>query len=196
MAVPLLNLTVQQIDRFVTYVRTDPRWMRLRLDWIAARPNLAHMGVWILFFVAMTMLGRTDARHTGDSLPFWEEACEEGRRNACGRLLLLETTYCADSSGWACNEVGRHYMLGSIVPADPELAMGYFSRGCELRFQAACLNVLEPESALSSVPRAFDLRLLLREGGLNLMDTSDPELYERACDHEWAFACARVAGSL
>jgi hypothetical protein len=87
-------------------------------------------------------------------------------------------------------------MLGSIVPADPELAMGYFSRGCELRFQAACLNVLEPESALSSVPRAFDLRLLLREGGLNLMDTSEPELYERACDHEWAFACARVAGSL
>ena len=37
-------------------------------------------------------------------------------------------------------------------------------------------------------------RLLLREGGPNLMEMPEPELYARACDHRWTFACGGSKG--
>ncbi|MBI4522005.1 MAG: hypothetical protein HY701_14305 [Gemmatimonadetes bacterium] len=198
LAVPLLNLSVQGIDRWVHAIRYSPLWSRWGQDLAAApaRTNLVHMAVWIVFFAAMTAIGKTDGKHMGDSLPFWQQACEDGRRNACERLLQLELTYCRDNSGWACNELGGHYTQGRIVAADPDLASGYFSRACELRFQAGCFNVLEPGRLSQAAPRVIDLRLLLREGGRNLLDTPEPELFARACDHGWTFACGRLTGSL
>jgi len=195
MAVPLLNLSVRWIDGLVASFQKRPFLARLGLDGAAPRrANFAHMGIWILFFGAMTALGGTDGRHTGDSLPFWQGACAEGRPNACERLLLLERAYCGDNSGWACNELGKHYAEGIITDADPRLARGYFSRACELRFQAGCFNVLDPETISESVPKPIDLRLLLRQAGLNLIDMPEPELYSRACEHGWQFACQRIAG--
>ena len=185
LCVPLLNLAVRGIDHGVGRVRLPST-----LDeWAPARLNLAAIGVWIVFFGAMSVTGRTDGRHAGDSVPFWEVACAEGRRNACDRLLQIEATYCGDNSAWACNEVGRRYAEGLGVRVDPALARSYFSRACELRFQAACLNVLGDGEVLRTPPRTLDLRLLLREGGLNLMAMPEPELYARACQHEWDFAC-------
>ena len=35
----------------------------------------------------------------------------------------------------------------------------------------------------------LDLRLLLREGGPNLIEMPEPQLYARACGHGWTFAC-------
>jgi len=75
------------------------------------------------------------------------------------------------------------------VPGDINTAQIHFARACELRFQAACLNLLNPDELSHSDPKVFDLRLLLREGGLNLRDLSEPELMQRACDHGWLFAC-------
>ncbi len=193
LCVPLLNLSVRGIDAGVAALRAKPLWERLRLDWAPYLPNLAHMGVWTMVFVAMSALGRTDGRHPGDALPFWQEACAEERRNACERLLQLEAAYCGDASAWACNELGAAYTEGRITSADAQLATGYFARACELRFQAACVNLLEPGSAHRTEPRTLDLRLLLRQGGRNLMETPEPELYGRACEHGWSFACERMA---
>ena len=122
----------------------------------------------------------------------WRRAAPQ-RPNACRRLIQLETTYCDDNSGWACNEMGLHYLAGKLVTADKERAQVYFARACETRFQAACLNALDPagESAMPN-PRPLDLRLLLREGGLNLIDMPESELYSRACEHGWTFACAKT----
>jgi len=189
LCVPLLNLSVQRIDRLVRAMDGSPVWSRWRLDWAATRPNWAHMTVWIVFFGAMTLTGRTDGRHTGDSFPFWQQACEEGRRNACERLIQLESTFCTDNSGWACNELGAHFVEGQITDADAELATAYFSKACEVRFQAGCLNVLDPVNLSRADPLDLDLRLLLREGGQNLMDMPESDLYARACDHGWTFAC-------
>ena len=196
LCVPLLNLSVQRIDRLVRAFERSPRGSRWRFDWAAQRLNLAHMAVWIVFFAAMTATGRTDGRHTGDSLPFWQQACAEERRNACERLIQLESTYCGDNSGWACNELGSHYVEGGITETDLELATAYFSRACEVRFQAGCVNVLNPESPSRALPRVMDLRLLLREGGQNLLEMSEPDLYARACGHGWTFACAEAPRSL
>jgi hypothetical protein len=194
LCVPLLNLSVRWIDRWVGGLSFAPRRAAWGMPGIPRPMNLAHMAVWILFFGSMTALGRTDGRHTGDSLPFWQQACDASRPNACKRLDQLEGTYCGDGSGWACNELGVRTLAGLGTAADPERALGYFARACELRFQAGCMNLLEPEASTGASPRAFDLRLLLREGGRNLMDAPERDLYLRACEHGWSFACGRVAG--
>jgi hypothetical protein len=193
LCVPLLNLSVRGIDRLVRAI-PETAVMRLGLNWEPARANLAHMALWAAFFGVMASVGATDGTHRGDTVPFWEQACADGRRNACERLVRIESTYCGDNSGWACNELGRHYREGKITAADSELALGYFSRACELRFQAGCVNLLAPESLSRTNPHVLDLRLLLREGGPNLMEMPEPELYARACDHRWTFACQGAAG--
>jgi len=195
LCVPLLNLSVRGIDHFVRSLTAR----NLRIPGLIGtavssgslkKLNLAHMGVWVVFFGVMSATGRTDGMHRGDSLPFWEVACAEGKANSCDRLLQIERSYCGDASAWACNELGIHYSDGRIAEADPVLGSAYFARACELRFQAACLNLLDPELNASSEPRPLDLRLLLREGGLNLLDMPESELYARACEHDWVFACS------
>jgi hypothetical protein len=193
LAVPLLNLSVQRIDGLAQRIRGTEWWGRLRPEWGSTRPNLIHMAGWIVFFSLMTVTGRTDGRHTGDSVPFWQQACEDGKRRACDRLLDIEYSYCAGNSGWACNELGRHLAEGRIVDLDAELSRDYFVRACEARFQPGCLNLLEPETLVAAPPRTLDLRLLVREGRATLMEMPEPELYARACDHQWSFACEVLA---
>ena len=193
LAVPLLNLSVRGIDALILVIRRNRAIKLLRLDWAPLVLNPVHMAVWIIFFGSMTAMGKTDGMHPGDSLPFWEQACAEDRPTACNRLIQLEASYCGDNSAWACNELGGHYRQGEIVSSDADLALGYFSRACELRFQPACVNLLDPGSFRRINPRALDLRLLLREGGQNLMEMTEPELYERACvQHDWDFACDKI----
>jgi TPR repeat protein len=133
--------------------------------------------------------------HRGDSLPFWEQACADSRPHACERLLMIETNYCIDNAGWACNEVGRHYVEGRIVAPDLDQALLHFSRACEARFQAGCVNLLDPQAPARADPRPLDQRLLVREGGPNLLDAPESELYSRACRHGWSFACSRLSAS-
>jgi Na+-translocating ferredoxin:NAD+ oxidoreductase RnfD subunit len=195
LCVPLLNLLVPSIDRLVARIGDRPILATLGLDPPLGHHNLAHMAAWIVFFAVMTMAGRTDGMHRGDALPFWVEACAADRPQACARLLRIEASYCGDNAGWACNELGTHYVEGRLVPADPERALAYYSRACEGRFQAGCVNLLDPAAPVRANPRAFDLRLLVREGGLNLTDTPEPELYARACRHGWSFACEKASAS-
>ncbi len=190
LCVPLLNLSVQWIDRMVAPLRNNALLENWGLGVTPSKKaNLVHMSIWIGFFIVISLLGKTDSRHVGDSLPFWAQACEEGRANACERLILLESTYCNDNSGWACNAIGAEYFYGNNVPQDTERALAYFSRACDLRFQAACLNFLDPSQISLANPRAFDFRLLLREAGQNLLGMPEDQLYQRACEHGWEFAC-------
>jgi len=188
LCVPLLNLSVKWIDRLASAMAARAPAMPS-----LAALNPAHMAVWTVLFVAMTAVGKTDGKHTGDSVPFWQQACAAERPNACKRLLQLEATYCGDNSAWACNELGIHYREGIIVPASPALASANFAKACELRFLAACMNTLRADERRREDPHELDLRLLLREGGRNLMQASGPELYSRACGHGWTFACERAA---
>ncbi len=193
LCVPLLNLSVQWIDRMVAPLRNNTLLENWGLGVTPSKKaNLVHMSVWICFFAMISVLGKTDSRHVGDSLPFWAQACEEGRANACERLILLESTYCNDNSGWACNAIGAEYFYGQNVPQDTERALAYFARACELRFQAACLNFLDPSQISLADPRAFDFRLLLREAGQNLLEMPEDQLYRRACEHGWQFACDKT----
>jgi len=189
LSVPLLNLSVQAIDRLVQSLIIRPAFERFAVALARPTANLTHIAVWVIFFTMMALAGATDGRHRGDSVPFWEDACNNGRRQACERLLQIEASYCGDASAWACNELGLHYKIGGVVEPDRELALRYFSRACELRFQAGCLNLLESDPGYRADPKLLDLRLLLREGGANLMDMTETAIYSRACEHNWIFAC-------
>ena len=189
LCVPLLNLSVQRIDRVARALR-PALVRRAGLDAITRRVNLAHMAVWILFFSAMAARGSTDGRHTGDSVPFWQAACAEDRRKACKTLVLLEVVYCRDGAGWACNEIGVHYTNGfDVLAPDPEFAAAWFSRACELGFQPGCLNLRLPAGLNRADPGVTDLRVLLREGQQNLLEMAEDTVNARACDHGWTFAC-------
>lgn len=196
LCVPLLNLSVIAIDRAVRSIQSESALNVWHASWFSGRANLAHMSIWIAIFLTMSLTGKTDSKHEGDSLPFWQQACESELPNACGRLLQLEATYCSDNAAWACNEIGVHYKQGLIVGTNEELSLAYFSRGCELKFQAACLNLVASDVVSRDVPHELDLRLLLREGGQNLMSASSEELYARACEHDWEFACDPDRGEL
>ena len=188
LCVPLLNLSVQRIDhlaRSLEQFSPTSSWKR----WVPAHSNLAYMAAWIAFFGAMTAIGSTDGMHPGDTLPFWQQACADGRPGACDRLLQIETSYCNDNSAWACNELGGHYTAGQLRASDTEVAWGFFSRACELRYLPACFNLLDPGSFYQTEPRDIDLRLLLREGGANLLVMPKEALLKRACAHQWTFAC-------
>ena len=189
LCVPLLNLSVIAIDRAVKRIPSQSWALLWKRGWNPARANPAHMALWIAVFAGASLAGGTDSRHTGDSLPFWQQACAESRPNACNRLLQLQATYCNDNSAWACNELGVLYREGGIIAADETLASGFFSRACELKSMAACQNLLRGDTLYRTPPGDLDLRLLLREGGLNLMEIPLADLYRRACDHGWQFAC-------
>ncbi len=195
LCVPLLNLLAPSIDRLVARLGDRPVVALLGLQPPLGQRNLIHMGAWIVFFAAMTAAGRTDGMQRGDALPFWMEACAADKPNACARLQQLEASYCADNAGWACNELGLHALTGRFGPPDPARAEAYFARACEGRFQAGCVNLLDSTTPATANPRAFDLRLLAREGGLNLLDMPEPDLYARACRHGWSFACGKASAS-
>jgi len=196
LCVPLLNLSVERIDKLASHVMGRVRFSLSVTESLNLRKNGLHMALWAVLFLGMSIMGKTDGQHEGDSLPFWQETCELGNEKACKRLLELETTYCFDNSGWACNELGVHLSEGIVTSPDPELAFTYFSRACQVRFQAACLNLLPLEELQRSPPKIIDLRLILREGGRNLLEMSERDLYSRACDHQWVFACDQVVSSL
>ena len=196
LCVPLLNLSVIAIDRVVRSVRSEDLLNVWKGNWMNGRANLAHMVAWVVIFGSMSVLGKTDGQHTGDSLPFWQQACAESLPNACDRLLQLESTYCSDNAAWACNELGIKYRSGEIVEADRYIAATHFRRSCELKFKAACLNLLDPGLVLRDDPHELDLRLLLREGGRNLMNEPLENLHAKACSHSWDFACESTQGKL
>ena len=152
LCVPLLNLSVIAIDRVVRSVRSEDLLNVWKGSWMSGRANLAHMVAWVVIFGSMSVLGKTDGQHTGDSLPFWQQACAESLPNACDRLLQLESTYCSDNAAWACNELGIKYRSGEIVEADRYIAATHFRRSCELKFKAACLNLLDPDLVLRDDP--------------------------------------------
>ncbi|HET9704434.1 MAG TPA: hypothetical protein VFP85_10395 [Vicinamibacterales bacterium] len=192
LCVPLLNLAVQRIDGFVKSIPQGGLLHTLALDGPLGRGNLAHIAVWGALFAVMTTIGSADGMHRGDSLPFWEQACAAEKPMACARLVRIEANYCGDNAAWACNELGRHHLEGRIVERNEDRALQYFSRACEGRFQAGCVNLLDQSTPARANPRPLDLRLLLRQGGPNLLEMPEPQLYERACRHGWAFACQRL----
>ncbi|MSP61923.1 MAG: sel1 repeat family protein [Myxococcales bacterium] len=189
--VPFLNLSIKWIDRAAA--SRALRWLdpaRLGPRLAPRRRNLAYMTIWALAFAGISAVDGVGDAHPGNRLPFWQQACKEGRRGGCRNLATMAWTFCNDGSGWACNEIG---MLLSerrvVVEATP--AEG-FARACRLGFKTGCDNAARlrtPAEALQRhAPRLIDYNLLLERKG-HAEDHTPLQLFERACEQGWADGC-------
>lgn len=200
LAVPLLNLSVQFIDRTVASgaLRSlDPA--RLGRALVGRRRNLAYIAVWALVFVAMS--DPLEAYRPRRWVPLWEQACQEDRRNACSVLSRIELRYCNQGSGWACNELGILEMTGRVAPKLREKA---FQLACARGSNAGCENRALAYTASGSSaqvpyrhapPNASEYRILLQEAKGTLDGISEAELFDAACRQGWSDGCSRAADS-
>src|SRR5579864_5281091 len=170
--VPLLNLSIKGIDR-----AARSRWLRA-LDpagWgrsLAPHSrNLAYISIWTVVFAAMSAAQGVGDDHPGQWVPFWRQACQDGRPYACPYLADLELGFCNRGSGWACNEAGLLHIALSrsgedLRRLDPAGAAVPFRRGCELGFQTACRNLTTLTTGTgtfaSAPPALEDYPIILR----------------------------------
>ena len=138
LAVPLLNLTVQRLDRWARSDAMrpfDPGSLGRALS--PRRRQLAYMAVWIAAFLPIDALeGVGDVRDAG--VPLWRQACDQGRAEACRTLATALTQDCVAGSGRACNELGILTAEGRA--AGPLSPVASFARACGLGLPAGCAN--------------------------------------------------------
>ena len=200
--VPLLNLSVIAIDRAVrsTFLRRlDPAALGRALT--PRRRHLAYMGVWAAVFAAMGAAGGVGDRHPGQWLPFWQQACADGRPHACRYLAAKQSGHCNSGSGWACNEAG---ILRAALAESGEAGVDgpgagaleatlAFARGCELGFEPACGNLGALRDGAAAFERApppvDDYPIVLRGSKGPIIDDDPAVLHARACSQGWTGAC-------
>lgn len=142
--VPILNLLVPVIDR----VSRGGLLGGFNRRWEGAlRPaglNLVHMGCWGALFGAMMATGFIEARHPGNSIPFWKKAVAEGKTRAAQGLMLAAKVQAEHGSGEAFNELGVLWVEGAPgLEADPVKGAFYFSRACAMGNMNGCANVAD-----------------------------------------------------
>ena len=190
--VPLLNLSIQAIDR----AARSPALQRLSPErfgrGLAGRQRyLAYAAVWALIFGTMSLTGGVGDRHPGQWVPFWEQACHSGNDRACAYLPELETTLCRAGSGWACNELG---VFRSENGENRIASVAAWQRGCELGFTPACDNAsgrILNETPATGPPRPADLPILVRGSKGPVREDKPAVLEARACHAGWVAACVK-----
>ena len=191
--VPVLNLSVRLIDRVARskMLRTiDPAALGRSLT--PRRRNLAYMSVWAIVFASMSAARGVGDHHPGQSLRFWQQACQDDRPYACGYLTTLQSTFCKGGSGWACNELG---ILQANVWRNRVQTVAAFTVGCDRGFRPACLNVLRKANSespfASGPPTLVDYPIILRDSKGPITDLRPSALYARACTWGWPETCGR-----
>ena len=193
--VPFLNLSIRAIDRFASrpkVARVEPgRWL-VRLG--ERGKNLTYVVIWAAAFLGIRAAHGLGDTHPSNRLPFWVQACDAGKRNACRILVGKEALSCALGSGWACNELG-------IVVSDrrPDLARsfppdGVFRRACEIGFEAGCLNrsIVPGTTAWVHRPPSLGDYDVLLEAKAMPDDPTPRDLLETACRHGWSDGCVSL----
>jgi hypothetical protein len=197
--VPLLNLSIKGIDRlarskFLSVV--DPA--RFGASLAGRKRHLAYMSVWAIAFIAMSATQGVGDNHPGQWLPFWRQACMDGRAYACPYLADLQLNYCNQGSGWSCNEAGLMHIALSrsgedLRRRDPAGAAEPFKRGCDLGFDLACFNSTMLKTGhdkfASAPPQLKDYPIILRGSKGPLREREPAALYARACDQGWPNTC-------
>jgi hypothetical protein len=223
LCVPLLNLSVRTLDRFVRGLNAETLGLDRLWPSISSRQlNLGSMAVWTALFVGLLTTDAVGSRHDGANPAFWEQACSEGLRDGCRTLLVRQSNNCREGFAWSCNEQGILLAQGALVAGDPGGAAASFTRACDLGLAAGCANVdtlaaggAEFDRASTSLAYAWayqDTKPL--SGGC---DAGDPEscyllasahragrgvprdetlareLFARSCELGWAAGCSSLA---
>ena len=200
--VPILNLSIKAIDRVARsrwFFMLDPGTFGRRL-----RPRqryLAFMSVWAVVFAVMSAVQGVGDAHPGQWLPFWRQACEQGRAYACPYLADLQAGFCDQGSGWACNEAGLLHI--ALARSGEDLrrtslagAAEPLRRGCDLGFPAACRNLttltVSGGELTSASPTLEDYPIILRGSKRKIREREPAALYALACYQGWPNTCGRA----
>jgi hypothetical protein len=196
--VPLLNLSVKWIDRVAGRSFTLVRSLTPR------QRDLAYMSIWAVIFAGMSATQGVGDSQPGQWLPFWRQACQEGRRYACPYLADLDLAFCDRGSGWACNEAGLMDVAlarsdEDLRRLDPAGAAEPLRRGCDLGFDRACrnLNTLNSNTdAFAAPPPNLEDYPIILQGSKGEIRERDPAtLYALACREGWKDSCELSASA-
>lgn len=202
LCVPILNLTVQVLDRigrtspltrvglFARVGRLDPR-----------QQNLVHMGLWITLFAWMYATSFVGKDHPGRTMAFWEQACNEQRHNACRNLVSIQQNDCGAGDVSACMRVGGAVVDHSLPSEDPLFALRSFSQACELGQSYVCarLSQLPNAESMGQLDKACageDAQACYMLGAINLLSLAGKQdhptairHFSQSCDLGYATAC-------
>jgi hypothetical protein len=198
--VPLLNLSVRGLD-WLARSRLL-RGISMEAPGSAPAPyrrHVAFISIWTIVFAGMSAVQGVGDDHPGQWLPFWRQACRDGRPYACPYLADLQAGYCRRGSGWACNEAGLlHVALAQsgedLRRLDIADAEGHFARGCDLGVAAGCHNAVTLEKRqgefVSARPTPDDYPIILRGSKGEIRERDPAKLYAVACKQGWVETCA------
>src|SRR5688572_519650 len=197
--VPILNLSVKGIDRIARSRLLSPLSPERIGSALAPRKrHLAFMAVWGMAFAGMSAVQGVGDDHPGQWLPFWRNACRDGRPYACPYLADLQVGYCRRGSGWACNEAGlMHVALAQsgedLRRLDPEGAEEHFVSGCDLGVAAACRNARtlsqQQGEFVAARPGLEDYPVILKGSKAEVRERDPAKLLALACRQGWEDAC-------
>jgi hypothetical protein len=104
--IPILNLSIKLIDQLArsnVLQRIDPTVVVRSLT--PRRRHLAYMSMWATVFAILSAVQGVGDSHPGQWLPFWQQACAEGRPYACRYLERVISSDCDRGAAWACEEL-------------------------------------------------------------------------------------------
>jgi hypothetical protein len=160
--VPVLNLSITLIDRAARsnlLRRIDPGALARSLA--PRQRHLAYMSVWAVVFAVMSAVQGVGDGHPGQWLPFWQQACAEGRPYACPYLENIVSSDCDRGSAWACEEL-------AILQDRPDV---------------------DRQRASARAPAIEDYPIILRGSKGPIRDTTRAGLEALACREGWPGTC-------
>ena len=151
LAIPLLNLSIQFLDRIARKVDFSKLWPQtLQFALTGNRLNLIHMGIWVVFFMSVYFTYKLGDNHPGRNPMFWQQACNEKRFNACKDFYFLVAKECDKGNALMCAK--QAYMLNNStgVERDDEKILEVVSRACDLGNEQMCLRLERGEFRIKS----------------------------------------------
>ncbi len=143
LAVPLLNLTIQYLDRFARAINFSSMWpSTLRFSLSSQQLNLVHMGIWIVFFMSIYFTHTFGSSHPGRSSAYWEQACDKKLRNACRNLHHLLSIGCINKGEpLACGKLAWMKRNGIGTIRDDKKAFELINYACDNGITEACKRI-------------------------------------------------------
>ncbi len=192
--VPIMNLLVKHFDRVGRSATLS--WLNPAHLGAALAPRMrsaVYVTMWIVAFGVMTRANGLTNAHPGQTIPFWQEACGDGRLKGCDNLATMHRRYCGAGSAWSCNELGVLGVAGKTRVDTPDQL---FRMACGEGLLAGCENVSAVTNQRTADkrgdPRLADLQLVLEGGRGALPDLSPVAVYTRACDEGFLAGCGAI----